>query len=633
MAEIKFLSYNGLSQYDALIKGYVNDAVKTGIATSFKAVALSDDFKLHFYTETPIAEDATPAYTVELPFADYQKLVKTAVEGNLASFDANGQVVDSGIAMADVATKKYVDDAVKVLSDKVGTVPEGSTVMGIIQNIQENAYDDTEIRGLISDNADAIAAEAERAAGVEQGLETRLKAVEDDHLVAADKTELSNAIAAEKQRAEGIEGGLETRLAAVEADYLVEADKTELADAIKAISDDYLVEADKTELQNAINAEAEAARAAEKANADAIAAEKERAEGVEAGLDERLVEVETFFKTAEGETLDTALDTLVEIQKYLDGEGEVADQMILDIAANKKAIEDHIATDHDFAGADAALKEEIMTDVNKKADQTALEAEIDRATKAEAQALTDAKAYTDAEVLKDRNRLDALEAKFDGDDSVADQIADALQDAKDYTDALAEGAVAANAEEIAKINDAETGILKQAKDYVDGKDSAMNARVEALEAIDHDHDNKEVLDGITAEQVEAWDAAEQNAKDYAKEYVDGLNETMAGRMDDAEAAIEDIEESLAEGGATANAIKAAQDAADKAQGEVDALEEVVATKAAQADLEAEVTRATAKEAELVAADSAMDERIKALEAVEHVEITEAEIKALFGITE
>ena len=70
----------------------------------------------------------------------------------------------------------------------------------------------------------------------------------------------------------------------------------------------------------------------------------------------------------------------------------------------------------------------------------------------------------------------------------------------------------------------------------------MNTRVEALEAIDHDHANKaeldliasgdkakwdaaaakahehankDVLDGITSAQILAWDAAEANAKAYA----------------------------------------------------------------------------------------------------------------------
>ncbi len=47
-------------------------------------------------------------------------------------------------------------NAINTLAGKVGTVPEGQTVMGIITNIQENAYDDTELRGLIKDNSDAI---------------------------------------------------------------------------------------------------------------------------------------------------------------------------------------------------------------------------------------------------------------------------------------------------------------------------------------------------------------------------------------------------------------------------------------------------------------------------------------------
>ena len=64
------------------------------------------------------------------------------------------------------------------------------------------------------------------------------------------------------------------------------------------------------------------------------------------------------------------------------------------------------------------------------------------------------------------------------------------------------------------------------KDYVDAKTagiasesalSDLTDRVVELEKVDHDHENKEVLDGITQEKVTAWDAAEQNAKDYADE--------------------------------------------------------------------------------------------------------------------
>jgi len=54
----------------------------------------------------------------------------------------------------------------------------------------------------------------------------------------------------------------------------------------------------------------------------------------------------------------------------------------------------------------------------------------------------------------------------------------------------------------------------------------MDGRMQAVEAKKHEHENKTVLDGITAEKVAAWDAAEQNAKDYA----DDLDEAMDARV-------------------------------------------------------------------------------------------------------
>lgn len=48
--------------------------------------------------------------------------------------------------------------------------------------------------------------------------------------------------------------------------------------------------------------------------------------------------------------------------------------------------------------------------------------------------------------------------------------------------------------------------------------TALREKVNAASEGNHSHSNKTVLDGITAEKVAAWDAAEQNAKSY----VDGL---------------------------------------------------------------------------------------------------------------
>ena len=65
------------------------------------------------------------------------------------------------------------------------------------------------------------------------------------------------------------------------------------------------------------------------------------------------------------------------------------------------------------------------------------------------------------------------------------------------------------------VKGAAASALTKANVYADGLNSAMNERVVALEKVDHEHANADVLSGISAEKVAAWDAAEQNAKDYA----------------------------------------------------------------------------------------------------------------------
>ena len=55
------------------------------------------------------------------------------------------------------------------------------------------------------------------------------------------------------------------------------------------------------------------------------------------------------------------------------------------------------------------------------------------------------------------------------------------------------------------ISDGDTSTLTTAKNYADGLNTAMDTRVDALEANTHTHSNKTVLDGITAGKVAAWD--------------------------------------------------------------------------------------------------------------------------------
>lgn len=65
----------------------------------------------------------------------------------------------------------------------------------------------------------------------------------------------------------------------------------------------------------------------------------------------------------------------------------------------------------------------------------------------------------------------------------------------------------------------------------DNLNAALKEKVNAAAEGNHSHGNKTVLDGITAEKVEVWDNAEENAKGYA----DGLNTAMNTRVEALEA--------------------------------------------------------------------------------------------------
>lgn len=154
--------------------------------------------------------------------------------------------------------------------------------------------------------------------------------------------------------------------------------------------------------------------------------------------------------------------------------------------------------------------------------------------------------------------------------------------------------------DVAKWNAAE----QNAKDFATGLDNAMKSRVEALEAIDHDHSNKTVLDGITEAKVTAWDAAEGNAKAYAKEYADDL----AGNYDAAGAAAGVKTELIGTDADAkeANTIKGAKAYADQV---------LVDAKAYADTAEADALAAAKEHANGL--NTTMSARVDALEAIDH----------------
>lgn len=177
------------------------------------------------------------------------------------------------------------------------------------------------------------------------------------------------------------------------------------------------------------------------------------------------------------------------------------------------------------------------------------------------------------QLLEDVAELQGTVAGYSSTSTVAAGVAAAEKNAKDHADAeikkLAEGAVATNTADIAAINNSETGILKQAKDYTD---ALANGQVKT---------NKEAIEAINDSTTGIKAVVKKYTDDEVKKVTDSIGtvtegETVVSMIADAKKAGTDADAHL-EAYKTTNdvAVKAAQDAADAAQGDVDALEDVV----------------------------------------------------------
>jgi hypothetical protein len=170
---------------------------------------------------------------------------------------------------------------------EIGVIAEGKTIVKMIEEAQAAAsYDDAEIRGLIGDNAAAIA-----AIYVAPNGETPASGV-----LATEIARIEGLVNAEQARAEGIETNHEGRIATMEnfwkaaddpegtIDKLaeivayIESDKTGALDMAadiqanaEAIAAIYTPAEGETAASGFLAAEIARAQAAEKANADAIA--------------------------------------------------------------------------------------------------------------------------------------------------------------------------------------------------------------------------------------------------------------------------------------------------------------------------------------------------------------------------
>ena len=237
---------------------YINDKT-SGIATD---AALEELQKAVEDLETAVGNEE------EGIAKDVSDLIAQVGEGTVS------EQIDAKIEDLDLANTYEANGAAETVKGEIeaviGEVAEGKTVAEMIADAQEAAtYDDTEVRGLVKDNADAI------------------DAIEADYLKAADKTELEGKIdlkanaadvytiaqadaaiataagEAENKAVDRVLGYLADEEVNVNFDTLkevaawIESDTTQSAQIITRISDieaDYLKGADKEELQGNIDA-------------------------------------------------------------------------------------------------------------------------------------------------------------------------------------------------------------------------------------------------------------------------------------------------------------------------------------------------------------------------------------------
>ena len=402
-----------------------------------------------------------------------------------------------------------VQGEVDALETYVGTIPEAATA--------------TDIVGYINEKTAGIASE-----GAMNELSNRVKAIEDDYLVEADKTELAGLVTTEKERAEGIEAGLQAAIDAINnADNGILAQAKAYADgkddaieaAQKAGDDaqdavDALAEkvGEVTEGKTVVEMIADAQAAATYDDTQVKADIKANGDAIKAIQDDYLTSVEEKALqdqiTANANAIELLtngvsaeeVDGVNDLIQYVKDHGTEVTGMKKDISDNTAAI----AAEVKRAGeAEAAL-------AGRLDDLEAIEiADKDYVDQAEA----DAKTYADGLNTAMNTRVEALEAIDHDHANKAELDLIASGDKAKWDAAEAKAHVHANAAELDKIADGDVAkwnaAEQNAKDYADGLNTAMDERVDALEADTHTHANKTVLDGISAEKVTAWDAAVQ----------------------------------------------------------------------------------------------------------------------------
>ena len=417
---------------------------------------------------------------------------------------------DGAIAEAQAAGDNAQAD-VDALKLKVGTVADGKTVVGLIGEVDTKAGQGVSDAAAAQAKADSAYALAEGKATMEQ-VNAAISGA--GHAV---KSEVDTAIDNLDKAYKAADTALETKL---QGNIDKKVDQTAYDNQVAALAG-----ADTT-LQGNIDAEATA-----RANADtALSGRITTLEGQITGLSGAMhfKGVKSAIPTdvtgyADGDVI------IVGDKEYVYNGGSFVEFGDVSAEGDRISALEVIVGEYDDEGkpVDGLVKDVADNAAAIAAEKARAEAKEATLVKADEDNLKAAKKYTDDEIAE--LNISQYAKQADLDTHTGDEVAHIT------------------ATERTAWNAAESNAKTYAKDYADGLNAGMNTRVEALEAIDHTHANKEeldliasgdkakwddayakrhehanktVLDGITSTKVSAWDAAEANAKAYADTQVE-----------------------------------------------------------------------------------------------------------------
>lgn len=434
---------------------------------------------------------------------------------------------------AEASTRANADTA---LGNRIDTKLDESTF-----NTWKGTHEDDHAPSatqIASDIESAVGAETSARETAISGINTKIGSVTEGKTVVE---MISDAEAAAKSHAESKASAAESNAKSytdTQDTALAQTVASNLANAVSAL-ETKITNGDSSTLQSAkdyVDQE--------------VGKEKSRAEGAESGLNTRLEKVEAFFTTKDAEgkdvEIDKALDTLVEIQKYITEDGTAAGQMVERIGKAETDIDNlegrmnkaendittlgnaklNVSTYEAYINGKSMSDEDLKSYADGKASaaQSAAEAkaaELDSAleTKLNTKISTDIEAAISAEVTRSNKKAE----------DEADAAEAAAKSYADSQDTALKGIIEGSSTDASSAK-----TIAGAKKYADEKASevqtnlnnhvnAYNTKIGALE------DEDERIAGLVADEV-------SNREDEI-ERVEGLISTEKTRAEKAEADI------------------------------------------------------------------------------------------------